>query len=99
MSAVAKLLREAREAQHLTVEQVAEITKLRTDHIRALEEGNFEVFPAPVYARGVVRTYSGLVKLEVAPVMAALEAELRQSKKFAEPLSQMHQPRGVLYFV
>jgi cytoskeletal protein RodZ len=99
MSAVAKMIREAREAQHLTVEQVAEITKIRTDHIRAIEEGNFEVFPAPVYARGAVRTYCGLVKLEVAPVLAALETELRQSKKFAEPLSHSNQPRGLLYFV
>ena len=47
MSTVAEQLRSAREAKKLTVEQVAETTKIRTDHIRALEEGNFNVFPRP----------------------------------------------------
>ena len=36
MPTVAEQLRTAREAQGLTVYQVAEITKIRTDHIRAL---------------------------------------------------------------
>jgi cytoskeletal protein RodZ len=43
MSTVAEQLRQAREAQNLSVYQVAEITKIRTDHIRALDEGNFDV--------------------------------------------------------
>ena len=36
MSAVAEQLRQAREARNLTVQQVVEITKIRTDHLRAL---------------------------------------------------------------
>ena len=48
MSTVAEQLRAAREAKKLTVEQIAESTKIRTDHIRALEEGNFSVFSAPI---------------------------------------------------
>ncbi len=36
MSTVAEQLRAGREARMLTVEQVAELTKIRTDHIRAL---------------------------------------------------------------
>ncbi len=85
MPTVAEQLRPAREAQNLTVNQVAEITKIRTDHIRALEEGNFDVFPAPVYIRGFVRTYATLLKLDVPQVMAALDAELGQTEKFREP--------------
>ena len=85
MSTVADQLRQAREVKRLTVQQVAEITKIRTDHLRALEEGNFDMFSAPVYIRGFVRTYATLLKLDVPQVMAALEAELAQSAKFAEP--------------
>ena len=44
MSTVAEQLRQAREAQKLTIQELAEITKIRSDHIRALEEGNFNVF-------------------------------------------------------
>ena len=77
MPTVAEQLRTAREAQSLTVYQVAEITKIKTDHVRALEEGNYNTFSAPVYIRGFVRTYSNVLKLDVRSVMAELEAELR----------------------
>ena len=96
MSTVAQQLRQAREARRLTVQQAAEITKIRSDHLRALEEGNFEVFSAPVYIRGFVRSYSTLLKMEVPQLMAALEEELRQTAKFAEPPSLSGPPRGLL---
>jgi cytoskeletal protein RodZ len=99
MPTVAEQLHQAREAKHLTVEQVAEITKIRTDHLRALEEGNFNVFSAPVYIRGFVRTYSTLLKLDVPRVMATLDGELGQTKKFAEPPPLSDHPRGVVDFL
>jgi cytoskeletal protein RodZ len=99
MSAVSEQLRQARLAQHLTIEQVAEVTKIRGDHLRALEEGNFDVFPAPVYIRGFTRTYSTLLKLDVPQIMMALEAELGQTKNFSEPPPLSNRKRGVLDFL
>lgn len=99
MSTVAEQLRHAREARNLTVQQVAEITKIRTDHLTALEEGNFDVFSAPVYIRGFVRTYSTLLKLDVPQVMATLDGELGQTRKFAEPPPLTNRPRGVVDFL
>lgn len=96
MSAVAEKLRAAREAQGLTVYQVAEVTKIKTDHVRALDDGNFDVFPAPVYIRGFIRTYAALLKLDVGEIMAELEAELAGSKKFSQPPSLSGPPRGPL---
>ncbi len=85
MSTVAEQLRSAREAKNLTVEQVAETTKIRTDHIRAIEEGNFAVFSAPIYIRGSVKNYAAALKLDTAAVLAALTAELSGSQKLSEP--------------
>jgi cytoskeletal protein RodZ len=85
MPTVAEQLRAGREAKQLTIPQVAEATKIRTDHIRALEEGNFNVFSAPVYIRGFVRNYATHLKLDVPRVMAALDAELGRTEKFSEP--------------
>src|SRR5262245_20191277 len=99
MSTVPEQLRQARQAQNLTVHQVAEITKIRTDHIRALEDGNFDIFSAPVYIRGFVRTYSTLLKLDVPQIMAALDAELGQHKKFRKPPPLSDQQRGALDFL
>jgi cytoskeletal protein RodZ len=99
MSTVAERLRQAREAKNLTVEQVVEITKIRTDHLRALEEGNYGVFSAPVYIRGFVRTYATLLKLDVPQIMAALDAELAQTTKFAEPPPLAQRSDGTLDFL
>jgi cytoskeletal protein RodZ len=99
MSTVAEKLRQAREAQNLTVNQVADVTKIRTDHIRALEEGNFDVFSAQVYIRGFVRTYSTLLKLDVPQTMAMLDTELGKTEKFSEPPPLTEQKKGPLDFL
>ena len=75
MATVAEQLRTAREAKNLTVHQIADVTKIRTDHLRALEEGNFDIFVAPVYIKGFVRSYAMLLKLNVPQVMADLDGE------------------------
>jgi cytoskeletal protein RodZ len=85
MPTVAEQLRAAREAKKLTVQQVADATKIRTDHVRALEEGNFSVFSAPVYIRGSVKNYAAMLKLDLPPLMAALDAELGRTEKYSEP--------------
>jgi cytoskeletal protein RodZ len=99
MTTVAEQLHVAREAQKLTINQVAEVTKIRTDHIRALEEGNFNVFSAPVYIRGFVRSYATMLKLDVTRVMANLDGELGKTEKFREPPPLSEQKRGVLDFL
>ena len=99
MSTVAQQLRAAREAHGLTIYQVAEITKIRTDHLRALEEGKYEAFAAPVYIRGFVRTYATLLKLDVPAMMSRLEGELSQTDKFQELSPLFDEPRGFLDMV
>ncbi|SRR5881397_2580552 len=99
MATVSEQLRLAREAQQLDIYQVAEITKIKTDHIRALESGNFDIFSAPVYIRGFIRTYASMLKLDVPQLLADLEAELGQSDKFREPPPLTHRPRGILDYL
>lgn len=99
MPTVAEQLRAAREAKNLSITEVAEITKIRTDHIRALEEGNFDVFVAPVYIRGFTRTYATLLKLDVPQVIRALEVELGKTEKFSEPPPLTESDRSVVNFM
>jgi cytoskeleton protein RodZ len=96
MPSVAEQLRAAREAQGLTVHQVAEITKIRTDHIRALEESNHKIFAAPVYIRGFVRTYAALLRLDVNATVAALDVELSLDERLREPPSLVPGERSFL---
>ncbi|HMO63993.1 MAG TPA: helix-turn-helix domain-containing protein, partial [Verrucomicrobiota bacterium] len=87
MSEVGEQLRRAREAQGLSLAQVADHTKLRADHLDALERGDFGVFPAPVYVRGTVRTYARLLHLDLAPLLARLDEELSRNPDHAEALA------------
>jgi len=99
MPTVAEQLRRAREEQKLNIYQVAEITKIKTDHIRALESGHYDTFSAPVYIRGFVRTYAKVLKLDETEVVAKLEAELGQTERFREPPPLVKKPRGALDFL
>ena len=96
MPSVAEQLRQAREQQELTVYQVAESTKIKTDHVRALESGNYDAFAAPVYIRGFVRAYAALLHLDVPRVMGDLEAELARTENFRDPPSLTNRRRGLL---
>jgi cytoskeletal protein RodZ len=84
MPSVGEQLRAAREAQKLTVDRVADQTKIRTDHVRALEEGDYSAFSATIYIRGSVKIYGGFLKLELPPLLAALDLELKGTEKFSE---------------
>jgi len=96
MATVAEQLRTGREARSLSVFQVAETTKMRTDHVRALEAGNYDVFIAPVYIRGFVRTYAKMLRIGEDAILATLDAELAQTEKFREHPSLIGQQKGPL---
>jgi cytoskeleton protein RodZ len=96
MATVGEQLHTARTAQQLTLHQVGETTKIRTDYLEALEAGDYNRFVAPVYIRGFVRTYAKLLRLELPPLMSALDGELGQSPKFREDPSLAPPRRGLL---
>jgi cytoskeletal protein RodZ len=94
MPTVAEQLRAAREAKKLTIEQVAESTKIRTDHVRALEDGNYNVFSAPIYIRGSVKNCAMLFKMDVPKIMADLDRELKGTANFSEPPPLVEQTKS-----
>jgi cytoskeletal protein RodZ len=96
MSTVAERLRTAREAQNLTIEQVADMTKIRTDRVRALESGRYEAFSATIYIRGSVKAYAKALKLDEAQLLSALDAELKTNEKFSEPPPLVEQKKTFL---
>jgi cytoskeleton protein RodZ len=99
MPTVAEQLRQAREQRGWTINQLADATKIRTDHIRALEEGNYNVFAAPVYIQGFVRTCAALLKMDVPKIIADLESELGATKKFREHPRLTGDSRGIIDYV
>ena len=99
MATVSEQLRLAREQQQLDIYQVAEITKIKTDHVRALESGTYDIFPAPVYIRGFTRTYATMLKLDVARLLADLDSELSRDERFRDHPPLTNTPRSPLDYV
>jgi cytoskeletal protein RodZ len=64
MESIGEFFRQVREMKGLTVEEVASKTRIRTDFVRALEEGNFAKLPDQVFARGFVRSYARSLGLD-----------------------------------
>lgn len=57
-------LKTAREQRGLTLDDVAEATKIRASYLAAIEEEAFDRLPGPTYARGFLRSYAELLGLD-----------------------------------
>ena len=68
------LLRGAREARGLTIEEVADRLRLNVALVLAMEEDRLGLLGAPVFARGHLRNYAALVGVSEREVMDAFEA-------------------------
>ena len=69
MGELGSLLTRAREARGLTLEDAERDTRISRRYLSALESEQFEVIPAPVYARGFLRSYSQYLGLDPAEAL------------------------------
>jgi cytoskeleton protein RodZ len=72
---VGATLASARRSLGLSVEDVAQQLKFGARQIVALEEGRFERLPAGTFARGMVRSYARLLKLDPEPLVGQVAAQ------------------------
>jgi len=61
-----------REALGWSVEQAAEQLKLAPRQVAAIESGDYAALPNPAVARGFIRAYAKILKLDAAPLVAAI---------------------------
>jgi cytoskeletal protein RodZ len=73
------LLRPARESRGLSLADVAELTHVRQEYLRALEEGRYGDLPEDVYARNFVRLFAQAVGVEAERALSAYQSERRQA--------------------
>jgi cytoskeleton protein RodZ len=69
---VGQTLARARQVQGLALSDVAQQLKFMPRHIEALEQERFESLPGPTIARGMVRSYAKLLKLDPEPLLERL---------------------------
>ncbi len=98
MGTVGDKLRQARERAGRSIREMSDVTKIRGDHLEALERGEYNVFSAPVYIRGFVRSYAGALRLDVPGTLAELEGELSQNSRFKEHPRLSPESKGMVDF-
>lgn len=69
------LLKEEREKRGLSLRDVMEATKISRRNLNALEGGEVDQLPHPVYLKGYVRNYAKLVELDPEPLVEVVEAQ------------------------
>ncbi|MCD0162949.1 helix-turn-helix domain-containing protein, partial [Deinococcus sp. 6YEL10] len=62
-------LKQARESQGLTTQDVALRTKIRGDYLHALEDGNTSLLPERTFARSYLQRYARELSLDPAPLL------------------------------
>ena len=65
-------LSQVRQARGLTLEDAERNTRIAKKFLIALEDHNYSIFPAPVYARGFLRSYCRYLGIDPEPQLAEL---------------------------
>ena len=80
----------------LSIDQVAASTRIKREHIRALEAEDFSHFSAPVYAKGYLRTYATYLGLDPDDLVRRMPAAWERPSLSLGLEKRDRRPRAVL---
>ncbi|NPA05929.1 MAG: DUF4115 domain-containing protein [Chloroflexi bacterium] len=75
--AVGRTLRQQREALGLTLEDAAQLSRVKVHYLRALEAGRMDLLPSPVQGRGMLSHYARALHLDPEPLLLQFAAGLQ----------------------
>jgi hypothetical protein len=87
------MLQRARLARGITLEDAERLTRIPRRYLEALEQENYGILPAPVYARGFLRSYASHLGLDPAELLPFFPVGHVEEPKL-QPLPQLKQPRS-----
>lgn len=95
MRTVGQLLKETREANLYTLDDVEKHTKIRKEILTALEEDNYEKLPPLTFIQGFVKNYGKFLGIDSNKLMAILRRDFESKKhppvvleSFSKPLTR-----------
>jgi cytoskeleton protein RodZ len=77
-------LAQARQAQGLSTGEVARQLKLSVWQVEALESGQYQQLPGPIFVRGFIRNYARLLKLDPEELVHAVTDSLPAAAELAD---------------
>ena len=72
-------LRRERERAGVSLDTIAEITRISPRHLEALEAGRFGELPGGVFRHGILRSYLSVLGVDSAPWIERFDGDLRQT--------------------
>src|SRR5467141_453911 len=81
MSAVGSYLRNLREQQGVSLEELARATRVLYRHLEALEADDLASLPAPVFTKGFIRAYCQVLGVSPAEALALYDLRAGQSRE------------------
>jgi cytoskeleton protein RodZ len=85
-------LKEAREARGLAIDDVAQQLKFAPRQIESLEHERFDRLPGPTIARGMVRNYARLLKLDPEPLLQRIAPRVEKAPDSGRIAERFRQP-------
>jgi cytoskeletal protein RodZ len=86
-------LRKQREQRGITLESVAETTKIGTRMLKALEDERFDQLPGGVFNKGFVRAYARQIGLDAEEAVSEYLDALRESQAQAQDIMPEFRPQ------
>lgn len=80
MLGIGAMLRNAREEQGFTLEDMRRKTNIQVDYLRFLEEEKFDQLPSPFYTRGFLRAYAKSLKLDAMYILKLYENSTKHQR-------------------
>ncbi|MGA7195320.1 MAG: helix-turn-helix transcriptional regulator [Anaerolineales bacterium] len=87
---IGSTLKQRREARHLSIEQVAEQTRVRMHYLQALENDDLSAIPSMVQARGFLRIYAEFLGLNLDALSSAPRSN--ESQSITSPVAATAEP-------
>ncbi|MCI8336013.1 MAG: helix-turn-helix domain-containing protein [Peptococcaceae bacterium] len=87
MQQLGNVLTQAREQMGLTIDDISQITKIRSKYIRALESGNVYEIPGRVYALGFLKSYCEVLNLNYRELQEYFNANYQEKDEFAKHMA------------
>ena len=88
MDELGEILREAREAKGLTLDDAFEETRITRKYLAAMEGGDYDQLPTPVHVRGYLRNYARFLGLDPTPLLERYENSPRKRAALPEPVTR-----------
>jgi cytoskeleton protein RodZ len=89
---IGQRLKSARESKGLSLQDVANQTRIPVRHLESIDRGQWDALPAPTYSIGFARNYANAVGLDGTEIGAQLRDQLGAGPKTSTAIPEYYEP-------